>query len=803
MKDPIPANEVERLAELHRYSIMATPPEVAFDRITQLAARLFRTPIALLNFIADDLQWFKSCVGMQIGETPREASICNWAILSDEVMVVPDARADDRFSSNCFVAAENGIRFYAGAPLVTPRGYILGTLCVIDSVPRPEGLTNDEKQTLRDLADLVMSELALRISGRETEAARAAERESQQRFQDAFAHAPIGMVLTDLAGYVVLSNEAYRRITGYSKDELPTIRFLSLTHPDEVENNVKLFSQLVAGELESYVLEKRIVCKCGDVLWVRAAATLLRDSLGNPTHTVGLVEDISARKLGEDRLLQSQQDLKTARDLLQTTLASIGDGVVATDCTGKVTFMNLAAQRLTGWSGQDAIGVSLQEVFRIVNETTRTVVPNPVEKALRDGVIVGQTNHTMLLARDGREISVDDSAAPICGPNGEVAGGVLVFRDITERRLAEKALEESDARFRAAVQAVSDIIWTNNANGEMEGWQQGWGEYTGQTQEEYQGYGWSTAVHPDDVAPTIEEWQSAVSERRTAVFEHRVRRHDGQYRLFGVRAVPVFRMDGTVREWVGVHTDITERRKAEMERAASIKVLRRSNDDLQQFAHAASHDLRSPLRTVNSMTALLARRYTGRLDAEADELIGFITTGMERMDTLISDLLTFSNASEFENAPKRIRMADALAGALTNLQSAIEECGAVVIAGQLPVVLAHESPILQVFQNLIGNALKYRSERPVRIHVSTYRDSTEWVVRVEDNGIGFEPRYATEVFRAFRRLHGHEISGSGIGLATCKRVVERYGGRIWAESEPGVGSIFSFTIPGSENEALT
>ena len=137
MKDPVPANELERLAELHRYAIMATPPEIAFDRITQLASRLFRTPIALLNFIADDLQWFKSCVGMQIGETPREASICNWAILSDEVMVVPNALADDRFSSNCFVAVENGVRFYAGAPLVTPRGFNLGVLCIIDKVPRP------------------------------------------------------------------------------------------------------------------------------------------------------------------------------------------------------------------------------------------------------------------------------------------------------------------------------------------------------------------------------------------------------------------------------------------------------------------------------------------------------------------------------------------------------------------------------------------------------------------------------------------------------------------------------------------
>ncbi len=765
-----------------------------------MAARLFRTPIAGLNFIAEDRQWFKSCVGMQAGDSPREASLCAWAILSDEVMVVPDARADDRFSGNCFVAAENGIRFYAGAPLITPRGNNLGTLCIIDTVPRPQGLTSEEKKTLRDLADLVMSELALRLSVRETEEARFAERGSQQRFQDAFGNAAIGMVLTDMDGHVVLSNEANCRITGYSKDELPNVRFLSMTHPDEAENNTRLFRQLIAGEVASYVLEKRIFRKSGELLWVRASATLLRDSSGKPTHAVGLVEDISERKLAEGRLLESQRELETARDLLQTTLSSIGDGVIATDCAGKITFLNRVAQHLTGWPEQEAIGEPIQEVFRVVDEVTRSAVPNPVEMALRDGVVTELANHSLLLARDGREISIDDSAAPIGRQHGEVAGGVLVFRDITGRRRSEKALEESEARFRAAVQAVSDIIWTNNSHGEMENCQPGWGEFTGQTQDEYQSYGWSKAVHPDDVPHTIEAWQSAVAERRPALFEHRVRRHDGQYRLFGVRAVPVFKIDGTVREWVGVHADITERNKSEKERAALIEALRRSNADLQQFAHAASHDLRSPLRTVNTMTDLLAMRYKGRLDTEADEMIEFITAGMKRMDALISGLLAFSNPSESEIAAKHVRMADALAGALINLQSAIDECGAVVVAGNLPVVLAHESPILQVFQNLIGNALKYRGRKPPRIDVTAYRGNAEWVIRVQDNGIGFQPQYSDEVFTAFRRLHGQEIPGSGIGLATCKRIIERYGGRIWAESEPGVGSIFSFTIPGSANE---
>ncbi len=762
-----------------------------------MAARLFQTPIAVLSFIAEDRQWFKSCIGMQVTETPRELSLCTWAILSADVMVVPDARADNRFSDNCFVTVENGIRFYAGAPLITSRGNNLGTLCIIDTVPRPQGLTGEEKQTLRDLADLVMSELALRASVRQAEAARIAVSETQQQIQDAFANAAIGMVLTDMDGHVVLSNEANCRITGYSKEELPAVRFLTMTHPDEVENNTRLFRQLIAGEVASYVLEKRIFRKSGELLWVRASATLLRDYSGKPTHAVGLVEDISERKVAEAQLLQSQQDLETARDLLQTTLSSIGDGVIATDGAGRITFVNLVAQQLTGWSELDAIGKSIPEVFRVVDEATRSVVPSPVELALRDGVIAGLADHTLLLARDGREISVDDSAAPICGQSGEVVGAVLVFRDITARRRSERALEESGARFQAAVKAVSDIIWTNNSRGEMEGAQQGWGEFTGQTQNEYQGYGWSRAVHPDDVPHTVEEWQSAVLERRPAVFEHRVRRRDGQYRSFGVRAVPVFELDGTVREWVGVHSDITERSQAEKQRMALIEALRRSNEDLQHFAHAASHDLRSPLRTVNTMTALLAKRYKGQLDAEADSMIEFITAGMKRMDALISGLLAFSDPAEFKNPPTRVRMADALAGALTNLQSAIDECGAVVTAGALPVAYVHESPISQVFQNLIGNALKYRSKRSPKIDVTAIYENSEWVIRVQDNGIGFEPRYADEVFGAFRRLHGQEIAGSGIGLATCKRIIERYGGRIWAQSEPDVGSIFSFTIPGS------
>ncbi len=201
MSYPLPPNEADRLGELDRYEILSTSPEPEFDRFTQLAARLFHAPIAILNLIAEDKQFFKSCFGMDLSETTRDISICTWAILSPEVMVMPDVRDDPRFTCNPFVLAENGIRFYAGAPLITPRGFNLGTLCVIDSKPRHEGLSADDISTLQDLAALVVSQLELRLAMREAERAHARERESgrllAERARFALLGADVGVALTD------------------------------------------------------------------------------------------------------------------------------------------------------------------------------------------------------------------------------------------------------------------------------------------------------------------------------------------------------------------------------------------------------------------------------------------------------------------------------------------------------------------------------------------------------------------------------------------------------------------------------
>lgn len=245
--------------------------------------------------------------------------------------------------------------------------------------------------------------------------------------------------------------------------------------------------------------------------------------------------------------------------------------------------------------------------------------------------------------------------------------------------------------------------------------------------------------------------------------------------------------------------DVTERKEAQEKLARKAEELARSNADLEVFAYVASHDLQEPLRMVASYTQLLARRYKGQLDADADEFIGFAVDGAARMQLLIQDLLSYSRLTTRGKTPCFTLAEAACRSALENLQESIRSSNATVSVGALPAVLADAMQLTQLFQNLVGNAIKYRNERKPEIRVDARSNGHEWIFSVQDNGIGIEPQYFERIFQMFQRLHTRtEYSGTGIGLAICRRIVERHGGRIWVESERGHGSTFLFTIPRAE-----
>jgi signal transduction histidine kinase len=251
--------------------------------------------------------------------------------------------------------------------------------------------------------------------------------------------------------------------------------------------------------------------------------------------------------------------------------------------------------------------------------------------------------------------------------------------------------------------------------------------------------------------------------------------------------------------WWGVnslHRMDTKRRQAEHELQETAAKLARSNADLEQFAYVASHDLKEPLRAISGSIQILQERYQDHLDTGADEVIKHTVDGATRMQTLIDDLLTYSRLTTREAPLEATDCTQILQEVLANLKSSINESKAIVTYDPLPIVKADSTQLLQVFQNLIANAIKYRSHRAPKIHVGVEDKDTEWLFSISDNGIGIAPQYADRIFRIFQRLHTRkEYSGTGIGLAVCKKVVERHGGRIWLESEPEEGSTFFFTLP--------
>ena len=285
----------------------------------------------------------------------------------------------------------------------------------------------------------------------------------------------------------------------------------------------------------------------------------------------------------------------------------------------------------------------------------------------------------------------------------------------------------------------------------------------------------------------------------------RLSRRDGGRAWASSTKLPWRDASGQIIGTFGLSRDITAQKEAEEKLVEERNLLARSNAELEQFAYVASHDLQEPLRAVASCVQLLRKRYEGKLDARAEEFMTHAVDGTKRMQALITDLLAYSRVGTHAHAFEEVDCDEAVNDAIFNLSVAIQESGAAVKRETLPKVQADSTQLGQLFQNLIGNAVKFRAEqRPPEIAISAQRDGADWVFKVADNGIGIEPQYYERIFRVFQRLHTRaRYPGTGIGLAICKKIVERHGGRIWIESRPEQGTTFFFTLPATRQPPAT
>jgi PAS domain S-box-containing protein len=458
------------------------------------------------------------------------------------------------------------------------------------------------------------------------------------------------------------------------------------------------------------------------------------------------------------------------------------------DQAGIIVLVNATAETLFGYSRAELIGRPLEllipERFRRQHPAYRaSFLAEPRPRPMGEG------RDLFGLHKDGHEVPVEIGLNPLTTEEGTFVLAAVI--DITARKRAEE-------RFRAAVESAPNAVVIVNEAGEI--------LLVNSQTEQLFGYSRDELIaQPVEILVPERFRRQHPAYRASFLAEPRPRPMGAGRDLFGLRKDgtefpieiglnPLKTEEGTLV--LSAIVDITARKQAEEQLRHAVTELARSNAELEQFAYVASHDLQEPLRAVAGCVQALQQRYHGRLDARADELITHAVDGAVRMQNLINDLLVYSRVATRGQPFTPTDCATIVRTALANLEVAIAESGARVTYTDLPTVMGDPTQLTQLFQNLISNACKFRNQQPAAIHIAAEPHEGAWVFSVRDNGIGIEPQYFERIFGLFQRLHTRvEYGGTGIGLAICKRIVERHGGRIWLESQPQQGSTFYFTIP--------
>jgi PAS domain S-box-containing protein len=489
-----------------------------------------------------------------------------------------------------------------------------------------------------------------------------------------------------------------------------------------------------------------------------------------------------SRSVTEEALRESEERYRMLLDGIQ------GYAIFMMDLQGNITTWNAGAERIKGYEAHEIVGQNFSCFFPEKDiERGR-----PGEVLLLAATEGRHVERAMRRRKDGSFFLASVTFTALRDSGGNLKGFSEFSHDLT-------ASIESEARYRGLLEAAPDAMVVVNASGTIvllnqqaeKRFEYRSAELLGQRVETIIPHGFAERL----VADSLRSPEAVMAQQIGTGIELQGRRKDGSEFPIEIMLSPLVSTEGLLV--TAAIRDITTRKSTEADLLRNVRDLNRSNEELEQFANIASHDLQEPLRMVASYTQLLAKRYKGRLDADADEFIAYAVDGSLRMQGLIQALLTYSRAGAKGKAHHRISSEIVLKVALTNLQAAIEESGAVITYDALPVVTSDDTQLAQVFQNLLGNAIKYRGLELPKIHISGSRNATdEWIFSVRDNGIGIDPEYFEQIFVLFQRLHRREeFEGTGIGLAICKKMLERLGGRIWVASEPARGSTFYFTLP--------
>jgi PAS domain S-box-containing protein len=603
-------------------------------------------------------------------------------------------------------------------------------------------------------------------------------------------------VVVNQDGEIVLLNVQAEKQFGYSRDELvgqkvkniiPT-GFAERLIADGTRTAAEALAQQIGTGIE--LLGRR---KNGSDFPIEIMLSPVESAEG--ILVTAAIRDITVRKDAEKHLAQMEGRY---RGLLEAA----PDAMVVVNQAGEIVLLNVQAEKQFGYRRDELVGQKVKNIIpegfaeRIIADGTRTAA-EALAQQIGTGIELSGRR------KDKTEFPIEIMLSPL-----ESAEGILVtaaIRDISVRKAAEEHLAQMEGRYRGLLEAAPDAMVVVNQGGEIVLLNVQAEKQFGYPRDELLGQKVKNII-PEGfaerlVADALRSTEDALAQQIGTGIELSGRHKNGSEFPIEIMLSPLESASGILV--TAAVRDITTRKAAEANLLEKVAELNRSNEELGQFAYIASHDLQEPLRMVASYTQLLSRRYKGKLDSDADEFIAFAVDGAGRMQRLIQDLLTFSRVGTKGKDLLVTSSEEALQQALINLRGAIEQSGAQVTHDLLPSVLADETQLIQLFQNLIGNGIKYQKNGAPKVHVSAAKNGGDkYTFSVQDNGLGIDSQYFEKIFGMFQRLHKREeFAGTGIGLAICKKIVERHGGKISVESKVGQGSTFHFTLAGKETKS--
>jgi PAS domain S-box-containing protein len=670
-----------------------------------------------------------------------------------------------------------------------PRQYVSIRTDITESKLAAESLIGQAVELSQQAEELARSRQALKTQAQMLQ--------SEARYRGLLEAAPDAMVVVNVGGEIVLLNVQAEKQFGYSRHELVGQQVKNIIPEGFAERLIADGTRSAADALAQQIgtgIELIGRRKDGTEFPLEIMLSPLESTEG--ILVTAAIRDISARKEAEGHLAQIEERRRLGADALRESeerYRMLLDGVQTyaifmMDAHGNVLSWNAGAERIKGYTSDQIIGHNFSCFF-----PPEDIKRGRPEEVLRITAASGRHEEQgMRVRKDGSRFLAGLVFTALRDSAGDLRGFSEFSHDLSESK-------ESGAKYHALLEAAPDAMVVVNVSGEIVllnvqaekrfGYSRH--ELVGQQVKNIIPEGFAERLIADGTRSAAD----ALAQQIGTGIELSGRRKDGSEFPIEIMLSPLESPEGILV--TAAIRDVTERNKSEEHLVKTVGELKRSNEELQQFAYVSSHDLQEPLRMVASYTQLLAKRYKGRLDSDADEFIAFAVDGCNRMQGLIQDLLAYSRAGTNGKVFCEASTEGALQQALTNLRITIEQSGAVVSYDSLPAIKTDGTQLTQVFQNLIGNAIKYRSADAPRVHVSaTNNGGNEWIFSVRDNGLGIDPQYFEKIFVLFQRLHGRdEFEGTGIGLAICKKVLERLGGRIWVESQPGNGSTFYFALP--------